>query len=231
MELNNSPCKKLQGKHTKYRNPKTLNLKPQGPTTSLPSFTLRQFATMTHYIDDNLTDPNVLQPYRSNVVETLMVIRGFLHKKDRRKTTHNQAHVLSISCLEMNELGMGDERKNMTTDLYRSFSFRKFRIRNFTTEIGNDGFLRVGFSASSSSSSGTRPLLLILFIISQLQIQIVLGLFRHFCCRWNATEIATPDSQAKPRDRSIDRSACSSLTRSRSGSLQTAKRRSSKPHP
>jgi hypothetical protein len=31
MELNNPPCKKLKGKHTKYRNPKTLNLKPQDP--------------------------------------------------------------------------------------------------------------------------------------------------------------------------------------------------------
>jgi hypothetical protein len=51
---------------------------------------------MTHYIDDNLTDLKVLQPYRNNAVETLMVIEGFFTKKDRRKTTHNQAHVLSI---------------------------------------------------------------------------------------------------------------------------------------
>jgi hypothetical protein len=55
-------------------------------------------------------------------------------------------------------------------------------------------------------------LLLILFIISQLQIQIVLGLFRHFCCRWNATEIATLRiHKLNPGiDRSIDLSAAAS---------------------
>jgi hypothetical protein len=40
---------------------------------------------MIHDIDNNLTDPKVLQPYRSNAVETLMMIEGFFTKKTEGK--------------------------------------------------------------------------------------------------------------------------------------------------